>query len=325
MRAIIPVAGIGTRLRPHTHTLPKVLLNVAGKPILGHILDKITREGVTEATIVVGHMSEKIREYVSTAFPGFTVDYVEQEEQLGLGHAIYVARETMGAGPVLIILGDTIFDVDLTPVMRGTVTSIGVKTVDDPRRFGVAETANGRILRLVEKPEHPTSNLALVGLYWIANTPLLLSTLESMVRKDVRTKGEYQLTDALQLMIDDGETMTTFPVEGWYDCGKPETLLSTNRVLLERGSTFHPIDGVIILEPVYLSPTARVANSIIGPNTTVGDQAVVTDSIVRNSILCEQSQVSSALLDSSIVGNGSVLQGGYNRFNVGDSSQVEFS
>lgn len=325
MRAIIPVAGIGTRLRPHTHTLPKVLLNVAGKPILGHILDKITREGVTEATIVVGHMSEKIREYVSTAFPGFTVDYVEQEEQLGLGHAIYVARETMGAGPVLIILGDTIFDVDLTPVMRGTVTSIGVKSVDDPRRFGVAETADGKILRLVEKPEHPTSNLALVGLYWIANTPLLLSTLESMVRKDVRTKGEYQLTDALQLMIDAGETMTTFPVEGWYDCGKPETLLSTNRVLLERGSTFRPIDGVIILEPVYLSPTARVANSIIGPNTTVGDQAVVTDSIVRNSILGEQSQVSSALLDSSIVGNGSVLQGGYNRFNVGDSSQVEFS
>ena len=217
MRAIIPVAGIGTRLRPHTHTVPKVLLNVAGKPILGHILEKIIREGVTEATIVVGHMSEQIRDYVSTAFPEFRVDYVEQEEQLGLGHAIYVARETMGKEPVLIILGDTIFDVDLRPVMRGTVSAIGVKTVDDPRRFGVAETRNGRILRLIEKPERPTSNLALVGLYWIVNTPLLLTTLESMVKNDVRTKGEYQLTDALQLMIENGHRFSTSLIDGWFD------------------------------------------------------------------------------------------------------------
>jgi glucose-1-phosphate thymidylyltransferase len=325
MRAIIPVAGIGTRLRPHTHTVPKVLLNVAGKPILGHILEKIIREGVTEATIVVGHMSEKIKEYVSSAFPGFRADYVEQEEQLGLGHAIYVARATMGTEPVLIILGDTIFDVDLTPVMRGKVNAIGVKTVDDPRRFGVAETLDGRIVRLVEKPERPTSNLALVGLYWIVNTPLLLSTLDDMVKNDVRTKGEYQLTDALQLMIDRGEPMTTFPVEGWYDCGKAETLLSTNRVLLERGSTYRPIEGVVIVEPVYIAPTATVANAIIGPNTTVADHAVVTDAIVRNSIIGEHAQVSSALLETSIVGNGSILQGRYKRFNVGDSSQIEVS
>lgn len=325
MRAVIPVAGIGTRLRPHTHTVPKVLLNVAGKPILGHILEKIIREGVTEATIVVGHMSEMIHDYVSTAFPGFRVDYVEQEEQLGLGHAIYVARATMGREPVLIILGDTIFDVDLTPVMRGKVSAIGVKTVEDPRRFGVAETQDGRIVRLIEKPERPASNLALVGLYWIVNTTLLLSTLESMVRDDVRTKGEYQLTDALQIMIERGEPMTTFPVEGWYDCGNPETLLSTNRVLLERGSTYRPIEGVVIVEPVYIAPTATIGNAIIGPNTTVADHAVVTDAIIRNSIIGEHALVSSALLDTSIVGNGSVLQGRYKRFNVGDSSQIELS
>jgi len=200
-----------------------------------------------------------------------------------------------------------------------------VKTVDDPRRFGVAETRDGRILRLIEKPEQPTSNLALVGLYWIVNTPLLVSTLESMVRDNVRTKGEYQLTDALQIMIDRGEPMTIFPVDGWYDCGKPETLLSTNRVLLERGSTYRPVDGVVIVEPVYISPTATVANAIIGPNTTVADHAVVTDAIVRNSIIGEHAQVTSSLLDTSIVGNGSMLVGRYNRFNVGDSSQIEFS
>ena len=221
MRAIIPVAGVGSRLRPHTYMLPKVLLNVAGKPILAHILDKIIGEGITEATFVVGHMSDKIREYVSSAYPKFSAEYVEQEERLGLGHAIYLSRNTIGGEPVLIILGDTIFDVDLKPVLKNGVSSLGVKHVEDPRRFGVAEKVNGHISRLVEKPENPISNLAIVGLYYLKNARLLVACLNELVDKDIRTKGEYQLTDALQMMIDRGEKMTTFDVEGWFDCGKP--------------------------------------------------------------------------------------------------------
>jgi glucose-1-phosphate thymidylyltransferase len=324
MRAIIPVAGVGSRLRPHTYTLPKVLLNVAGKPILAHILDKIIGEGVTEATIVVGHMSEKIRDYVSMAYPHFHVDYVEQEERMGLGHAIYLSKHTITMEPILIILGDTIFDVDLAPVLRSAQSSLGVKAVEDPRRFGVAETHNGYITRLVEKPEHPVSNLAVVGLYYINNAALLVTCLTELVDKNVRTKNEYQLTDALQMMIERGERMKTFPVEGWYDCGKPETLLSTNRSLLEKKSTSRKIDTVVVNEPVFIAASASLSNCVIGPYTTVGENAKITESVVRNSIISEDAQVHKAMLDNSIVGNGSIVKGNYKRINVGGSSEIDF-
>jgi glucose-1-phosphate thymidylyltransferase len=324
MRAIIPVAGVGSRLRPHTFTLPKVLLNVAGKPILGHILDKIIGEGILEGTIIVGHMSDLIKEYVSQTYPSFKADYVEQDERLGLGHAIYLSRGTMNTDPVLIILGDTIFDVDLGPVLRQQYSSLGVKMVDDPRRFGVAEIQNGSIVRLVEKPEHPVSSLAVVGLYYIQNTRLLVACLTELVEKDIRTKGEYQLTDALQMMIERGEVMKTFMVEGWYDCGKPETLLSTNRALLDKKSTSRRLEGVVVIDPVYIAPSAKLANCVIGPHTSVGENASISESIVRNSIIAEEAHVHKALLDSSIVGSGAAVRGSYKRINVGDSSEIDF-
>jgi glucose-1-phosphate thymidylyltransferase len=324
MHAVIPVAGIGTRLRPHTFTHPKVLLNVAGKPILGHIIDKVIAEGVSSATIVVGHLSELIIDYVRGAYPALAVDFVEQENPLGLGHAIYTARHALKDEPILIILGDTIFDVDLRPVLKKPVTAIGVKSVEDPRRFGVAEVSHGTISRLVEKPEHPVSNLAVVGLYHIHNTPLLRTCLDEVVTRNIRTKGEYQLTDVLQMMIDRGEKMEVFPVEGWYDCGKPETLLSTNRALLEKRSTFRPMKGVVITEPVYVSPTAVLSDCVIGPNTTVADGAEISEAIVRNSIIGSQSRVSRVLVEDSIIGNGAMIRGSYKRFNVGDASELEF-
>jgi len=324
MRAIIPVAGVGSRLRPHTFTLPKVLLNVAGKPILGHILDKIIGDGITEATIVVGHMSDKIQEFLATTYPDFRAQYVEQEERMGLGHAIYLSRETIvDDDPLLIILGDTIFDVDLGPVLSGETSALGVKAVDDPRRFGVAVVRDGWITNLVEKPEQPVSNLAVVGLYYLRHPRLLVSCLEELVAKNLRTKGEYQLTDALQLMIDRGEKMRTFPVEGWYDCGKPETLLSTNQSLLAKSSTNRSIEGVVINGPVYIAPTAQLRNCVVGPYATVGDHAEVTEAVVRDSIISEHAKVSRVLLDHSIIGNDSVVTGGFKRLNVGGSSEIE--
>jgi glucose-1-phosphate thymidylyltransferase len=325
MRAIIPVAGVGSRLRPHTFSVPKVLLNVAGKPILGHILGKLIGEGITEASIVVGSMGEMIQEYVSSAFPGLRVEYVEQEEALGLGHAIYLSRSSMGADPLLIILGDTIFEVDLTPVLRGEFSSLGVKEVEDPRRFGVAVVRDGFIRRLVEKPESPVSNLAVVGLYFIKRPELLAECLNELVHRDIRTKGEYQLTDALQMMIERGEKISTFPVEGWFDCGKPETLISTNRALLERASARHAIEGVVVLEPVFVAPTAVVQNSVIGPNTTIGEGAVVSDAVLRNTIIGEHAEVRKSLLENSIVGPGAVVRGSFKRINVGDSSEIDFT
>ncbi len=324
MRAIIPVAGVGSRLRPHTYAIPKVLLNVAGKPIIYHIIDKIIGEGINEATIIIGHMGDMIREHLTKSYPNFKFDFIEQEERHGLGHAIYLAKHTIGTEPVLIILGDTIFDVELGPVLKSATSSIGVKSVDNPRRFGVAETNNGVITKLIEKPENPTTNLAVVGLYFIKNPKLLVSALDELVGKDIRTKGEYQLTDALQIMIDGGEKITTFMVDGWFDCGKPETLLSTNRALLEKNSVSREMPGVVVNEPVYIATTAKLSNCVVGPYTTVGDNVVISDSVIRNSIISEDAQVHKVLLDNSIVGNGSIVKGSYKRINVGGSSEIDF-
>jgi len=325
MRAIIPVAGIGTRLRPHTYSVPKVLLSVAGKPILAHILDTLVHEGVRDATIVVGYLGDKIREYVSRAYPGMTITYVEQEETLGLGHAIYLARHTMTDEPVLIILGDTIFDVDLGPVLRSPFSALGVKAVEDPRRFGVAVVRGEFISRLVEKPETPLSNLAIVGLYFLRNPRLLAECLSTLLERNVRTRGEYQLTDALQMMVERGERMTTFPVEGWFDCGKPETLLATNEALLKKNGQTVSIPGVTVIPPVAIAPSAVIERCVIGPNTTVGEKAVLQDAIIRNSIIAENAQVHKALLENSIVGSGAIVQGRSQRISVGDSSEVEFT
>src|SRR5512143_2520317 len=191
MRAIIPVAGFGSRLRPHTFTLPKVLLNVAGKPIIGHILDKIIADGIEDATIVVGHLGDKIRDYIRSNY-SIRTTFVEQEEPRGLAHAIYLARESFTADPVLIILGDTVFDVDLTGVLSGATSAIGVKYVEDPRRFGVVEARGDVAIRLVEKPEHPPSNLAIVGLYWIRRPRMLEECIAELFARKKTTKGEYQ-------------------------------------------------------------------------------------------------------------------------------------
>ncbi len=326
MHAIIPVAGVGTRLRPHTYSLPKVLLNVSGKPILGHILDRLLGDGITSATIVVGYMGNMVERYVRDHYRDLKVNFVTQDELLGLGHSIWMARESIPTDgtPLFIILGDTIFDVDLNAVIATSISALGVKIVDDPRRFGVAELSSGYITRLVEKPDKPLSNLAVVGLYFIKNPLLLKECLEEIVVSDTRTKGEYQLTDALQMMIDRGERFTTFTVDGWYDCGKPETLLSTNRHLLQKNPSYRDIAGAVIIPPVYIAPNAEIFNSIIGPYATIGNGVHVTDSIIRNSIIGDDSQVSGVLLDNSIVGNNADVKGGFKRVNAGDSSEIDF-
>jgi glucose-1-phosphate thymidylyltransferase len=323
MRAIIPVAGVGSRLRPHTYSVPKVLLNVAGKPIIGHILDKIIEAGFDEATIIVGYLGEMIKEY---ALKNYTIkfDFIEQEERLGLGHAIYLSRYTFSTNPILIILGDKIFDVDMKSMIANQQTQIGVKYVEDPKRFGVAESEQGHIIRLVEKPEIPKSNLALVGLYYITRPQLLVECLENMIKSNTRTKDEFQLTDALQMMIERGEKMQTFPVEGWFDCGKPETLLSTNQHLLGLQPMPMPRQGVVIQPPVFISEKAKVSNSIIGPNATIADHAVVENSIISNSIIGEGAIVVNALLEESLIGINAIVRGNYKRINIGDSSELEF-
>lgn len=327
MKAIIPVAGVGSRLRPHTHTLPKVLLNVAGKPIIGHIMDKLLEEGIHEAVVIIGYLGDMIQEYLIENYKEeVTFTFVEQEERKGLAHAIWMCKKHVDMQEeVFIILGDTIFEVNLKDVLAGKQSALGVKTVEDPRRFGVAVLEDKIVSKLVEKPEQPVSNLALVGLYSIKNTKLLYDCLDYEIQNDIRTKGEFQLTDALQLMIEKGEQFTTFPVEGWYDCGKPETLLETNEILLHtKANEYKCTKTCVIHPPVFISPDAKIENSIIGPYATIASKAVIKDAIIKNSIVGKQATVSGLLLDHSIVGTNAILNGNFRKINVGDSSEVDF-
>jgi len=330
MKAVIPVAGVGTRLRPHTYTQPKVLLNVAGKPILGHIIDKLVENSIKDILLIVGHLGEMIKNYVESSYPDVRFEFIEQKEPLGLGHAIYLAGEAFkDEDEILIILGDTIFDFDISKFLKSKFTTIGVKAVEDPRRFGVVILDGDKFAsRLIEKPSEPESNLAIVGIYLIKNPKLLKEALDEVVKGEIKTKGEYQLTDALQLMVNKGEKITVFEIDGWYDCGKPETLLETNKFLLQKNNAglikFGKFENVLLIPPVYISPTSKIENSIIGPYTTVSDDVEISSSIIRNSIIGDGAKIQNALLDSSIVGSGVVLRGDYKRVNIGDSSEIEF-
>ena len=322
MKAIIPVAGVGTRLRPHTFSHPKVLLNVAGKPIIGHIMDKLIAAGIDEAIVIVGYLGNMIEDWLVKHY-SIKFTFVTQTEILGLAHAVWMCKpHVIDDEPLFIILGDTIFDVDLQPVLKSHVSTLGVKEVEDPRRFGVAVTDGNEILKLVEKPDTPVSNLAIVGLYFLRQASSLFASLDHLIANKIKTKGEYQLTDALQFMIEGGETFTTFPVHGWYDCGKPETLLSTNEILLKNNVSTKTYSGCIINDPVFIADNAILENAIIGPYTTIGEQAVITNAIIRHSIIGNEARVGHIMLDNSIVGNNAFITGSSQEINIGDYSEI---
>ena len=320
--AVIPVAGVGTRLRPHTHTVPKALLQVAGKPMVAHILDELRDAGVRDFVLVVGYMGDRVRSTVSRLYPDMNLTFVEQPEQRGLGHAIYLTRDAVGKRDAIIVLGDTLFRVDFRQVFDKHISRIGVKEVLDPRRFGLVDMQGETVRRFVEKPEVPPSKLAIVGIYYIVDTPVLYGALDEMISADRSTRGEYQLTDALQTMLERGVPMEVFPVEGWYDCGKPETLLETNRALLDLGHKVPSLAGSVVIPPVAVAPDAVVKESVIGPYATVASGANIDRSIIRNSIVSERAQVTGVVLDASLVGEDAVVEGVPWNLNIGDSSEM---
>ena len=323
MWAVVPVAGFGTRLRPHTHTRPKPLLHVAGQPIIGHILDQLVPLGIRRIVLVIGYMGELIVDYVRARSDFDEVKWVEQKELLGLGHAISLTRSIVGSAPMLVVYGDTIFRADLSPLLgveRGGM--LGVKRVEDPRRFGVVVTEGDGVVKLVEKPDEFVSDQAIVGVNFIREYALLYDCLAELIEQQTRTRGEYQLTDALQLMVDRGADLGTFPVEDWFDCGTQEALLVTNRYLLDGARVPDMGDRAVIIPPVHIDSTATIEASVIGPYVSIGAGARVSHTIVRNAIIGEMAQVENALIENSLIGFQALLKGRWSRLNVGDLSEI---
>lgn len=332
MKAVIPVAGVGTKLRPHTHTQPKPLIPVAGKPILGHIIESLLDEGIRSQVFIVGYLREKIQDYVQTYY-GDKIDatFVVQEPRRGLAHALWMTRkEIENEEEVLIILGDTIFMDEVGIIAKEAGTVLGVKEVEDPREYGIAVVdRDSNVLKTVEKPNIPTSNLALVGLYKLDHIPLFLKSLEEIVKRNIPQSLEYQLTDALQAMIDAGAPVKALKVKNWFDCGRKQSLLHTNRVLLDRANPAPPEEGkhhnTVIIPPVHIPPGCHITDSIIGPNVAIGEQAVIHSAIVQNSILGAYSTLERIILKNSVIGNDTTLRGRATSVNLGDNTEIDFS
>jgi glucose-1-phosphate thymidylyltransferase len=334
MKIIIPAAGAGKRLFPHTFTKPKPMVYIAGKPIIGHILDRMKDVEPEEIIMVVGYKKEQIMSYVDKNYSKvFNIRYVTQDEQLGLGHSIYVARNEIGNSDTMIALGDMIFKAGYAEFYKlytnngECSASIGVREVDDPKKYGIVELQGNCVKTMEEKPSYPKSNLGIAGVYFIKETQVLLSILGEMINENMHTRGEYQLTDALQEMVNKGYHLKTFPVSSWYDCGHPESLLETNRVLLDEKEDVDPVFQIkdsVIIQPVAIGEGVTIINSVIGPHASIADYSYIESSIISDSVIGSRSQISKVNLQISIVGDDASVHGKHNSLNIGDSSSIEF-
>ncbi|HEX6304462.1 MAG TPA: sugar phosphate nucleotidyltransferase [Anaerolineales bacterium] len=330
LKIVIPMAGLGTRLRPHTWSKPKQLVSVAGKAVIDHVLDTLNslpENTEVELVNIVGYLAEQIETHMKENHPEIKSHYVMQENPRGQSHAIHLARQHL-TGPLLVIFADTLIETDLSFLKDESADAVAwVKPVEDPRRFGVAVVGeDGWVKKIIEKPDDVRNNLAVVGFYYFKSAGDLLAAIEEQMARDLQLKGEYYLADAINILLERGLKMRTEKVGVWLDAGTPEALLDTNHYLLENGSANSETDssreGVVIIPPVFLHPSARVSNSIIGPYVSVGAGCRVESSILRDSILEEEAKVRDVILERSLIGRRAEIQRRAGMINAGDQTVV---
>ncbi len=331
LKIIIPMAGFGTRLRPHTWSRPKPLLSAAGDTILGHVLKLLqTAPGAERAEFVfiVGWLGQQVHDYMQAEHPKIHAHFVQQSELKGQSHAIAQAREYI-KGPTLIIFVDTVVETDFSGLDKEEADAVAwVKAVEDPRRFGVADVdAGGRVRGLIEKPSDMKNNLAVVGIYYFKRGEDLLAAIDEQMQKGVLTKNEFFLADAIDMMLKKGLKMRVQVVEEWLDAGLPETVLETNRKLLEKGrdnsSEASKRPGVTIKPPVHIHPEAVVENSTLGPYVSIGRGSVVRNSTIEDAVIEREALIENCVLKASLIGERSHVSGVKGKVNVGDDSRVD--
>ena len=328
MKAIIPVAGAGTKLRPHTYTQPKALIPLAGKTILSIIIDQLQQAGIKEFIFIIGYLGDKIQDFVKTNYPDCNCHFVTQTDRHGIGHAISLTSDIVGNDEVLIVLGDTIAEYDLKEVLESPYSMLGVKKVDDPRNFGVAEIEDDEtISRVVEKPAIPKSNMALVGVYKIKETGLLFSCLQKVIQNNQKKYDEFSLTEALECMIENGAQFRYFKVPHWFDCGKKDSLLQSNAILLKKFGFATPesdsYQNTIIVPPVSIGQGCIIKNSVIGPNVAIGENTIINYAIIKDSIIGAYSNILEVVLNNSLIGSDADVKGVSRNLNIGDNTAID--
>ena len=322
MQVILPMAGIGKRMRPHTWSKPKPLLYLAGKTLLDHVLDRFRDVAIDELVLIIGWLGEQIREHVDAHYR-IPVRYVWQEELKGQAHAIYLAKEYL-AGPCMIVWVDTVFDADLRGVTQTEADIVGYPMpVEDPRRFGVAVQVGDRVVRLIEKPDTFEHREAVIGLYYLRDSAALLDAIAYLMAQNIQTKGEFYLTDALQVMIDRGAHMIARRATVWEDCGTPEAVLQTHRYLLDNGHARLPtVHSGAIIPPVHIAEGAIIEEATVGPYVTLGEGARVAHAVVRDAIVEAGAVVEHSHIAHSLIGRHSVVRGAHGQLNIGDDDVI---
>lgn len=328
LRIAIPMAGLGTRMRPHTWSKPKPLVSMAGRTVLDYVLeqfDTVPASMEVEFIFIIGPQGELVKDYMEEHYPEKKVHYVLQAEMRGQSDAIYQAREYL-TGPMIMAFSDTLIETNFSFLENEDADSVAwVKPVPDPRRFGVAEVNDqGWVTRLIEKPKDVSNNLVVVGFYYFKSAEQLLHGIEEQMRRHITLKNEYFLADALNLLLKDGARMRTKKVDVWLDAGTPDSVLETNRYLLENGNNNNAKacerEGVTVIPPVFIHESARIESSVIGPHVSIGPECELKQAIIKNSILEEGTHVEEMILEDSLIGRNVHLRGQPVRLNLGDES-----
>lgn len=320
MDIILPVAGLGTRLRPQTWTKPKPLVPVAGKPMLEHVLDRVRPLNPEKVVFITGFLGEQIEQWAAARLD-LPVAFVAQPEMRGQTDAIIRTRGLVERD-ALILFPDMLFEADFSGLATTDADVVMfTKEVDDPSALGIAVVENGLIVRLIEKPQEPISRLAVIGIYYVRNIADLYTAIEEQMRRGISLKNEYFIADAIQLMIDAGAKVISMPVSEWEDCGSAENLLATNRFLLARlGQLEVARSGSVVVAPSVIAPDATIENSVIGPFASVGPGVTIRDSVIRDSIIDDRATITASLLSGSLIGRRARLTGVSGTFNVGDDA-----
>ena len=327
MKVILPVAGKGTRLRPHTHTKAKSLVSVAGKTVLEHIIERLQAIDVEEYIFIIDENGQQISDFMALKFPGLKCSYYVQHDRLGPAHAVALGSPSVKAGDdLLVVFNDTIFVTDLAQIDALCNSADGLiysKEVEDYQRFGVNVLEGDFIVDMVEKPDTPISRLAQVGLYYLKDGAAFIAAIEATIAAGETVKGEYYLPSVFMRMIADGQKFKAPEIDAWLDCGKPETLLETNRFLLNGRHHIHgDVQDSVLIEPVHVESGAVVKNSIIGPNVSIAAGSVIENSVISESIINKNNIVKSLILDQSLLGDSVNLIGSPRRMNIGDHSHI---
>ncbi|NPV85753.1 MAG: nucleotidyltransferase [Anaerolineae bacterium] len=326
LKIAIPMAGFGSRLRPHTWSKPKPLIQLAGKTVLDYVLEQFSSlpdPQHVEYVFIVGPQGGQIKAHMDFFHPDKVVHYVYQTEMRGQSDALYQAREFLH-GPMLMCFSDTLIETDLSFLAHEEADAVAlVKPVPDPRRFGVAQVdAHDWIQRFVEKPQDLSNNLVLVGFYYFRSSEMLIDAIREQMRRQIMLKGEYFLADAANILLEQGARFRVQRIETWLDAGTQEALLETNLYLLNHGHANNPVHrpGVSVIPPVFINDTAQIKSSVIGPNVSIGANCQLEDVIIRNSIIDAETQLQQMILENSLLGSYVQIRGQASSMSLGDNA-----